>query len=81
MGSGEVSHRWETWVWAKDKDDALKIGADKIMPVLAEHQIEGVEPPRPDPLELDTPFLTALGGPPVMGDYTRKVEWGMRDGE
>ena len=73
--------RWQTWVWADDEQAALKIGADKIMPVLAEHQIEGVEPPRPDPLELDTPFLTALGGPPVMGDYTRKVEWGVKDGE
>jgi len=44
VGTNTVSQRWETWVWAKDKTEALKIGADRIMPMLAAMQIEEMIP-------------------------------------
>src|SRR6478736_890545 len=59
--TGEVRNAWITWVWATDEQDALKQGADRIMPVLAEAKLEGVVRPEdepPDPFDLrDTPFL------------------------
>lgn len=67
---------WYTWVWARDGRDALKKGADKIMPALADAQIEGVVSPERERGwdRADTPFLDIITNKKVI--IPAKQEWG-----